>query len=391
MAGAVVSTSHGHSAVYYSPARLAYGTNPSFAIGYSHGEFDLSIDGGSVAVRGAPALTLGLALPLPLRGWLEDRIALGLGLVLPQTSVLIADIPRPTTPSFALLETRAQTVSVQAALAFRPLDWIAVGAGVLALAALEGHVDVGPNETGRLSSEVSDVLVADYAPVVAVALEPWPWLSIAATYRGASRASFTFPIEADLGDLAGQVGLGALDVEVLPLPTLAIEGTAQFDPEQVWVEVAGRPTPWLLTAAAVTWKRWSAYDNPIVYTAQRPGDAPQPLPGFHDTVVVRLGLEAQVEAGPVALAPRLGAAWEPTPTPAQSGFHNYLDNDRGILALGIGASWEFLRLDLALQWHHLVPRTATKGPDTSPEHPGWPSIRHTGEIYHAGVELGVRL
>ncbi|MDP6945655.1 MAG: hypothetical protein QF464_16010, partial [Myxococcota bacterium] len=326
MAGAAVSTSQGHAGVYYSPARLAYDKEPSFAIGYAHGELDLAIDGRAVPVRGAPALTLGLSLPIPFLGWLEDRIALGLGLVLPQTSILIADIPRPSTPSFALLENRAQTVSIQAAMAFRPLDWLSIGAGVLALATLEGHVTVGPNETGRLGSEVSDVLVADYAPVVAVALEPWPWLSVAATYRGESRATFTFPIDADLGDLTEQVGLSGLDVDVLPIPILAIEGTAQFDPEQVWLEVAGRPVPWLLVAATMTWKRWSTFDNPIVYTAERPGDAPQPPPNFHDTVVLRLGLEAELEAGPIRFAPRLGGAWEPTPTPPQTGFHNYLDN-----------------------------------------------------------------
>ena len=391
MAGATASTSRGHASVYYNPARLAYDVDPSFSMGYAHGEFDLRIDGQDVNVLPAPALTLGLALPIPFLGWLEDRIALGLGLVLPQTSVLIADIPRPSTPSFTLLENRAQTVSIQAAMAFRPLDWISVGAGVIALATLEGHVSVGPNETGRLGSEVSDVLVADYAPVVGIALEPWPWLSIGATYRGESRATFTFPVEADLGDLTGQVGLTGLDVEVLPIPTLAIEGTAQFDPEQVWLEVSGRPVPWLLIAGTMTWKRWSTFDNPIVFTAERPGDPPQPKPEFHDTVVLRAGVEAEVAAGPVTLQPRLGGAWEPTPTPEQTGYHNYLDNDRGVLSLGLGTTWEFLALDMAFQWHHLVPRRHTKGSAISAEHPGWPSISHTGNVFYVAFELGVSL
>lgn len=391
MTGAVASTSQGHGSVYYNPARLAFDSAPSFSIGYASGEFDLRIDGEEVDVRSAPALTLGLSLPLPFLGWLEDRIALGLALVLPQTSVLIADIPPPTTPSFALLETRAQTVSIQAALAFRPLDWVSFGAGVIALATLEGHVEVGPNETGRLGSEVSDVLVADFAPVIGVSVAPWPWLSFAATYRGQSAATFTFPIEANLGDLAGQVGLSGLDVEVLPIPILAIDGTAQFDPEQVAFEVAGRPQPWLLIAAGVNWKHWSRFDNPIVYTAERPGDAPQPPPEFSDTVSARLGFEATVSVGPITLEPRCGVAWEPTPSPLQRGYHNYLDNDRAVFGLGLGTRWQFLSLDLAFQLHHLLPRTAVKDATIFEDHPGWPSIEHAGEIFYMGAELGVSL
>ena len=391
MAGAAAASSSGHAAVYYNPARLASVSDPSFSIGFSSGEFDLRIDGAQEDVRSAPALTLGLALPLPFLGWLEDRIALGLGLVMPQTSILIADIPRPTTPNFPLLETRAQTVSLQAALAFQPLPWLSLGAGVIALAALEGKVEVGPNETGRLGSEVSDTLVADFAPVIGIWVKPLPWLSIAATYRGESRATFTFPIKANLGDLAGQVGLAGLDVEVLPIPILAIEGTAQFDPEQATLELAARPVDDLLVAASVTWKHWSRFDNPIVYTAERPGDAPQPEANFGDTFVSRVGIEGSFTAGPFGLQARGGFAWEPSPAPLQEGYHNYLDNDRAVLGTGLGMDWRFIRLDLAFQYHHLVPRRAVKESTLSETHPGWPSIEHEGGIFYFGAEVGVTL
>ena len=72
MAGAVQTTSHGHGSVYYNPARLAFDTSPSFSIGYSSGEFALTIDRQDIEVRSAPALTLGLSLPLPFLGWLEE-------------------------------------------------------------------------------------------------------------------------------------------------------------------------------------------------------------------------------------------------------------------------------------------------------------------------------
>ena len=391
MAGAVAATSTGHASVYYNPARLTFQADPSFTIGVSQGSFALTIDDSDVDVRSAPALTLGLAIPLPFLGWLEDRIALGLGLVMPQTSILIADIPAPTTARFALLETRAQTVSIQAGVGLRPLPWVAIGAGAIALAALEGRVEVGPNETGRLGSQVSDTLVADFAPVVGLAFEPLAWLSLAATYRGESKATFTFPIKAELGDLASQVGLGGLDVDVLPIPLLAIEGTAQFDPEQVSFEVAARPIPEMLIAVSGAWKHWSRFENPIVYTAERPGDAPQPPPDFSDTWIARLGFEGELLVGPMGLQPRAGVAWEPSPTPPQEGFHNYLDNDRVIVGLGLGLTLRFLQLDLAFQFHHLAPRRVAKDSALSEEHPGWPTITHAGEIYYLGAELGVTL
>ena len=81
----------------------------------------------------------------------------------------------------------------------------------------------------------------------------------------------------------------------------------------------------------------------------------------------------------------------PSPAPPQEGFHNYLDNDRAVVGLGLGLSWRFLSLDMAFQFHHLVPRRAEKTGDLGETHPGWPSIAHEGEIYYMSAELGVTL
>lgn len=383
MSGATATTTRGQASVYANPAGLAFGTGPSFAVGFQRADFWLNIDGVRQDILEAPALYLGLALPLPLEGWLHNRLALAVGFVIPATSILIADIPRPGDPSFILLANRAQTLSLQGAVAFRPLDWLSVGAGFIALAALDGAVDVGPNDTGRLGSVVKDVLIADFALVAGVTVAPFDWISAALTYRGESRADFSFPVDAELGD----------DFP-LPVPQLQIHGTAQYDPEQVHVEVSGRPLPWLLLAAAIRWKRWSKYPNPIAYTAV-PDDYPaQPTPGFEDTVGARFGSEATFEAGDWRLEPRLGAGWEPTPAPPAVGFQNYLDNDRVLASLGLGVAWDVLRLDIALQWHHLMPRSAVKQPELlggpSPD-PDRADIHHDGDLLFWSIELGMEL
>lgn len=391
MVGSVLSTSRGQSSVYYNPSRLAHDPTPSFSVGFGYADFMLEIDDLPTTTRSAPALFLGLSLPLPFNGWLHNRLAIGLGFVLPQTSILIADIPQPTTPSFILLDNRAQTVSLQAALAFRPAPWFSIGGGVIALATLTGAVEVGPNAAGLLGSRVRNNLIADFAPVVGLTVTPLPRVAFAATYRGASHARFELPIEADLGDLADQVGLGGLDVEILPLPTLDISGTAQYDPEQLSIEVSGSPVPRLLLAAGFTWKRWSAFDNPIVYTTTTPETEPQPHPGFQDTFTGRLGAEWTADLEPVELSSRLGFAFEPTPTPSQTGFHNYLDNDRAIVGVGLGVTWRMLTVDIGAQWHHLVPARAVKEDPITDGHPGWPVITHHGEVVVLSTEVSVNL
>ncbi len=383
MAGAVGASARGHAAVYYNPAGLGFDDQRTFALGFQHASFDLTLNGEPRAARTAPAAVVGFGVPLPFGGFLERRLTLGLGFVLPQNSVLIADIARPGDPSFTLLESRAQSVSLQGALGARLTDWLSVGLGFLALSELDGFISVAPNDAGRLGSQVRSQLVASYSLVAGVEVRPSEALGLSLTWRDESRADFVYPMEADLGD----------DFP-LPVPRLDIRGTAQYDPAQAALEVSARPAPWLLLGGGVTWKRWSAFDNPIVYTAVPEGYPPQPEPGFEDTWVARLGGEGTWQVGPVTLQPRAGLAFEPTPAPEQTGLHNQLDNDRLVTAAGLGVAWKDLRLDLALQWHALSERTSVKDDAlvTDPEaNPGYPSVTHDGSVLFFAVELGVRL
>jgi hypothetical protein len=94
----------------------------------------------------------------------------------------------------------------------------------------------------------------------------------------------------------------------------------------------------------------------------------------------------------------VGYRYIPSPAPAQDGARNDLDNLRHLMAAGLGVEWSSLRLDLGVQWHHLVSRTHHKTGETieaagfpADEHPGFPQIRHGGEIWVAGLELGIAL
>lgn len=389
LAGAIVSEPHDHAAVYYNPAALAFATRPGIALGYQLATFDLRIDDVAQATRDATATVIGFNLPLPLGGALSHRIALGGGFVIPTNSVLIADIPRPGDPTFALIANRAQTVTLQAAIGVRALDDLALGVGFIALSALDGAIDVAPNPEGRIGSEARDQLIAHYAPVVAIAARLPADLRLGAVWRGESAARFELPINADLGERFP-----------LPIPTLQIEGVAQYDPAQLAAELGWRHDTVRLAAGA-TWKWWSAFPAPIAYTAV-PADFPaQPGPGYDDAIEVRAGVEWLPVIDAIEewrFAARAGYQYAPSPAPEQRGLHALLDSDRHLFAVGGGIGWDRLRLDVALQWHHLVERSHRKDPAAiaaagyDPEdHPGMPSLSHHGSIVGVSVELGVTL
>lgn len=375
MAGAAATTAEGHAAVYYNPGALGFERHRTFSLGYQHAIFDLNANGEPADAPGAPALLIGMGIPLPLGGFMAERLTLGAAFVIPFGTVLLAQVPRPGEASFALLESRAQTVSLQLGAGLRLTDGLSIGAGFIALAELGGGIKVAPNETGRIGSTVRDELLADYAPTGGVLARFSEDVAAALVFRGESKATFSLPLDANLGESFP-----------LPVPELDITGVAQYDPRQLAFELSGRP-PGLpvRVAGGATWKQWSDYPNAIVFTAVRPGDAPQPEPAFRDTWVPRMGAEATFDVGELRLMPRAGYAFEPSPVPLQTGFHTTLDNNRHIVGLGVGLAWSTLRLDVGGQWQNLPMRVDRKATGERT------AYRHAGDIFAWGVDLGVHL
>jgi len=385
LGGAALSTARGFEATHVNPAGLAFAERPSVGVAYQSATFDLRIDGLAHEVPDAPALTLGFGVPLPFGGALSHRLALGLAFVLPQRSILVADLARPGDLTFPLLDVRAQTVSVLGAVAVRLSDALALGVGALALAELSGDIAVAPNAEGRLGTRVKDELLADYALVAGVTFRPVPTLAFAATWHGASSARFALPITADLGD----------DFS-LPLPVLDVRGTAQYDPAQAAFEVSVRPTPWLLTALALAWERWSAFPRPLGYTVAATGTPPLPPLAFRDTWSPRLGLEAELPLSPtLTLRPRLGLRYEPSPVPVQRGSDRFYDSDRLIVALGAALALGELTVTLSGQLHTLADRAHPHAtPASSPTVPATASPETTttrGSVLLGALQLELSL
>lgn len=381
LGGATATQARGHAAVYYNPAALTLAQTPSFAVGYQFANFSLEINESSHAVQDSPALVFGFGLPLPFGGSLRDRFSLGIGFVLPQGAILLARTPPPAHPSFPLLETRAQTLSAQLGLGVQIFDQFSIGVGAILLATLEGAIDAGPGPTGAVSAKVQDSLVAHFAPILGLLFTPTNQWSLAATWRGESLAEYSIPVTAELGS----------SIEI-PIPTLQIEGVAQYDPQRASLEVSYTGFEHVLVAVGATLRMWSHFENPIEYPAS-PVDYPeQEAPAFHDTVTARIGVEYRVDWADWQFEPRVGYQFEPSPAPEQSGFHNYLSNHRHVFSVGFGVKHGDLTLDMAGQWHALVERTHVKedseeGPRTL--NPGFPSITHGGNMAVFTTELGI--
>lgn len=377
MGGAVVSNVNGSPSVYYNPAGLLGAATNEFLVAYQRGDFSLNLNDESYDVESASNLLIGMTVPIPFGGVLEDRFALGVGFLIPMSEVLRAHIPAPEEPWFALVETRAHVIGLHLALGIRIFDWLQVGGGAIALASLHGGLAVTPNDTGNLGTTVRDELIADYAPIFGLLVEPIDWLSIGMAFHGTSRAEFTFPITADLGS--------EFPIEV---PLLNVVGIAQYDPLQVSSDITFSLIENLSLAAGASFKLWSDYENPLENTTE--AVPPQDPAGFVDIWVPRFGAEYTLVTDPVEWQFRLGGFYEPSPVRQQVGNNNYLDSDRMGIGLGFGLTWEGLTFDAAFQAQLMSERTHTKQTTAvrDPENAGLPSITHSGNIYVSIFEFG---
>jgi long-chain fatty acid transport protein len=206
--------------------------------------------------------------------------------------------------------------------------------------------------------------VVSYAPIVGVRVLAHPRLRLGLTYRGESRSRYDIQIKSDLGNAIP-----------LSIPVLHVSGTAQFDPHQLQLEGAADATRWLRLLLGATWKHWSSFSNPVENATA--GAPPQAPPGYHDTVVPRLGAEASHRAGPLVLVYRLGYFFEWSPAP-DGPTRVLLDADRHALTGGLGLAYPgrvfSFQLDAFAQWHHLSG-----------------SARATGDLAVFGAALGVDL
>jgi long-chain fatty acid transport protein len=377
MGGTGVAYSEGFEAAYTNPALVSRLRQMKLTLGFEAATFSLSANGpgapGEVPYDSMRGYVIGADFPVPLGGVLKNRIGLALAFSTPTNVIVRGQIRYPEVPQFSLLPDRTQSLAIRAALGI-DVGWgIRVGVGFAALADLDGSAVVQSDATSHVSANVQDQLVASYAPTVGLSYElplrSHNWLRVGAVYRGALAGKFDVTID-------------ATKLSSLNLPLLTIAGLAQYDPEEVALEIATKQGG-LMVALGATFKHWSAYpgllEPTVSCTAADPscGAIVPPAISYSNTVVPRLGGEYTLEASrALDVHLRAGVFYERSPLPSKlppsmsfdassladvSVPTRYYDADRLAVSLGYGVTLKGplppIDVDLFGQAHALLPRT----------------------------------
>jgi len=342
--------------VYHNPAGLTGVEAKTVAFSYQSAFFSVHDQGDPTGELDSPdrsgGVTFGAAVPLPLPDPLGNRLALGLGMFIPDTSLIRAEIPPPGSPWYPVIGNRSNTLGVHAALGIRVIDSIRIGGGVKVLAKLVGEISVSPNESGTLSSSIRDELLTTASPILGATFLPGKSWRLAFVYRGEEKGSFALPVAADLGD----------DFP-LEVPDINIEGLAQYDPRQTALSVGWHPSELHHVEFSIQWRQWSAYPKPL--TEATPAAPKLPNPKFEDTWSPRIGGGTGWNLGKNgSFHVRGGYGFEPSPIPEQGAPSSYFDNHRHVLSVGGEWQWKFtqtahLSLQFYAQEHLLQERAQT--------------------------------
>lgn len=284
-----------------------------------------------------------------------------------------------TQPYFFRYDTRPDLLSAVATIAYRPFDWLSLGAGVIP--------NVNAYQTNiakiRLNAPADDPFhgfdiaikvhsVMEFSPVGGVLVRvPVPdmaedFLQLGFSYRGqvgnffGTGPSFTF--------LGNGTENGGFEPQT-ELPEGLIVNYAGYAPSQWSWGIGLRPTSRLTLGADLVLKEFYSFKIFIHRT---------PNPKFENTLVPRFGAEYRMPLEsdwPVLdlverLDWRLGYYYEPTPNPSLDTEYNILDTNQHVASGGVGINFApiaeeaRLRVDLYGQYHLLTDRFTQNEGDT---------------------------
>jgi len=340
LGNAVTAVPVGFASVHYNPALLApRGMRPGqseLTIGYVYGQPLVHVTSEAGMSLATPrtaetsSLVIGGRFDLGHGLGLEGLVA-GLSITTPVTSLLSYTVRPDDDIQWMTLTDGAQHLSLEAGLAYRPVDWLSIGISArLGLGvslyttaattsidhtpdAILVHTDIGAQ--GQVSARIS--------PIASIAIMPIDELRIGLTYRAANYID----------------DWGWSRVQGVPgLPDIGYQHRFAHwvRPHELALGVSGRPLPWLELSADVTWQHWS-----------------EAMTGNHDPGQGRFG-DTFVPAGGVRITatPGLdlmfGYSFVRAPFQNFGGPSNLLINDTHHASLGAAARLDELTGDRSL-------------------------------------------
>ncbi len=340
LGGAVTAVPVGFASLHYAPALLAYrGMRPGGAelqIGYVFGSPVLHVTGldgapiNTARIAETSSVVIGARFDLAHELGLEGLVG-AIAISTPVSSMFSYTVRPDDDVQWMTLTDGSSHLSIEAGLAYRPVEWLSFGiAARLALAvelftsAVVTHVDTYVDAT--TGDNIIDVgtrigargaVSARVSPIASVAVMPIPELRIGVTYRGASYVD-------DWGwsRVQGVPGLGDIGY---------VHRFAHWvRPHEVSIGAAVRPIPALELSADLTWEHWAEATTGNFDAA--PGR-------FGDIFVPAVGVRVTVIAGLDVLA---GYRFVRAPFSNFGGPSNLLINDTHHASLGLAAALDTL-------------------------------------------------
>jgi len=370
MGMATLTLCEDYTAAVCNPAAGALATRISVGLGYSFSLANLKLNGAMNEVLDIRGVPVGFNAPFALGK--KMRAAVSLMAYLPDQFLARVQLVPAYEPRFVLLDNRPHRVVVNLALSFSPRKWISLGLGATLLANAAGNgitFNVGVKGGKKVGETAIDlVLPIKVAPLVGVLIKPMPWLRFGAFYRGAIDLGVALDIVANV-DVAGIVTGDAI---------ITLRAVNYYTPHRVELGVSVDPHPAFTLAAGVAFEMWSLYSggvadvrilvdlglNPPMAQAFWPPD------NFQNVVSPRVGAEYRHDfaQNKYRFSARAGYVYAPTPVPAQVGLPSLVDNNRHVLAAGLGfrvnrvAGWYPypVTLDLGFQYHALAERQTVR-------------------------------
>jgi long-subunit fatty acid transport protein len=336
LGGAVTAVPVGFASVHYAPALLAYrGMRPGGAelqLGYVYGSPIVHVTGldgsriGTARVSDTSTVFVGARFDLAHQLGLEGLVG-AIAISTPVSSMFSYTVRPDDDVQWMTLTDGASHLSIEAGLAYRPVDWLSFGiAARLALAVelftsaavttVDTYVDpMGGDTVIDVGTRIGahGAVSARVSPIASIAVMPIDELRIGITYRGSSYVD-------DWGwsRVQGVPGLGDIGY---------VHRFAHWvRPHEVALGAAVRPIPQLEISADLTWEHWAeALTGNFDGAPGRFGDIFVPAAGVRATVVP--GLDVLV-----------GYRYVRAPFSNFGGPSNLLINDTHHASLGLVAA-----------------------------------------------------
>lgn len=266
------------------------------------------------------------AFPPHLHGFYRFQdFGVGLSLGVPYGSSL--RWPDDWEGRFEVTSTSLRAYEAAPSVAWRPVDWLAIGAGprfVYSTVGFGRQIDTArPQQEARVALDASTMAVGGQLGVWG---RPMDLLTVGLSWRSSVQLDFE-----------GMARFEEVPPELESEARDAVARTTMYLPDRVALGLAYELGAVGMVSLDLEWNRWSMYERFDVEFERPGGEGPRDLSeerGWENTIGMRLGLEV---LSPVnGLAIRSGFGIDPSPAPAGGVSAAQPDMDRYITSLGVG-------------------------------------------------------